>query len=55
MDTAPIILLYRQAMEVQLRELVGEGCSLLQNPVDRLTLYKATFPAVACLDRVPDH
>lgn len=39
-DAAPIILLYRQAMELQLKELVGEGSSLLQNPVDPLTLYK---------------
>ena len=39
-DAAPIILLYRQALELQLKELVGEGSSLLQNPVDPLTLYK---------------
>jgi hypothetical protein len=39
-DTAPIILLYRQAMELQLKELVGEGSTLVQNPVDPLTLYK---------------
>jgi hypothetical protein len=39
-DAAPIILLYRQATELQLKELVGEGSSLLQNPTDPLTLYK---------------
>jgi hypothetical protein len=39
-DAAPIILLYRHAMELHLKELVGEGSGLLQNPVDPLTLYK---------------
>jgi hypothetical protein len=38
-DSAPVILLYRQAMELHLKELVGEGSSLLRNPTDPLTLY----------------
>jgi hypothetical protein len=39
-DAAPVILLYRQNMELHLKELVGEGSSLLPNPIDPLTLYK---------------
>jgi hypothetical protein len=39
-DAAPIVLVYRQVTELQVKELVGEGSSLLQNPVDPLTLYK---------------
>jgi hypothetical protein len=39
-DAAPVILLYRHAIELHMKELVGEGGGLLQNPVDPLTLYK---------------
>jgi hypothetical protein len=39
-DAAPVILLYRHAIELHLKELAGEGGGLLQNPVDPLTLYK---------------
>jgi len=39
-DAAPIVLLYRHAPELHLKELVGEGCSLLPTPTDPLTLYK---------------
>jgi len=39
-DAAPVILLYRNALELQLKELVAAGSNLLQNPVDPLTLYK---------------
>jgi hypothetical protein len=39
-DASPAILLYRHAVELYLKELVGEGCRLLPTPTDRLTLYK---------------
>lgn len=39
-DTAPIILLYRQAVELGLKALVGEGAVFLKTPTDHITLYK---------------
>jgi hypothetical protein len=39
-DAAPVVLLYRQAMELHLKELVVEGGGLLLSPVDPMTLYK---------------
>lgn len=39
-DASPVVLLYRNAMELYLKELVGEGCGLLPTPTDPLTLYK---------------
>ncbi len=39
-DVGPIILLYRQAIELQLKFLVGEGSRFLQSPTDHLTLAK---------------
>ena len=39
-DACPIILLYRQAIELHLKALVGEGCNFLPSPTDPLTLYK---------------
>jgi hypothetical protein len=38
-DAAPVILLYRQAVELQLKSLVGEG-SFLKSPTDHITLAK---------------
>lgn len=39
-DVGPIILLYRQAVELQLKFLVGEGGRFLESPTDHLTLAK---------------
>lgn len=39
-DAAPIILLYRQALELALKALVGEGAIFLKTPTDHITLYK---------------
>jgi len=39
-DTAPNILLYRQAVELGLKALVGEGAAFLKTPTDHLTVYK---------------
>ena len=40
-DACPVILLYRQAVELQLKSLVGEGSNFLQSPTDPLSLAKA--------------
>jgi hypothetical protein len=39
-DVGPIILLYRQAIELHLKALVGEGGNFLASPTDHITLYK---------------
>jgi hypothetical protein len=39
-DATPIILLYRQALELHLKSLVGEGGNFLKSPTDSITLYK---------------
>jgi len=39
-DACPVILLYRQAVELHLKALVGEGCNFLPSPTDSITLYK---------------
>jgi hypothetical protein len=39
-DAAPIVLLYRQAVELGLKALVGEGAVFLRTPTDHITLYK---------------
>jgi hypothetical protein len=39
-DACPVILLYRQALELQLKALVGEGGNFLPSPTDSITLYK---------------
>lgn len=39
-DVGPIILLYRQAIELHLKALVGEGCKFLPSPTDHITLFK---------------
>ena len=39
-DACPVIHLYRQAVELQLKMLVGEGSDFLKSPVDHITLSK---------------
>lgn len=39
-DACPVILLYRQALELHLKSLVGEGGNFLPSPTDPLTLAK---------------
>jgi hypothetical protein len=39
-DASPVILLYRQAVELQLKSLVGEGSNFLPSPTDPLSLAK---------------
>jgi hypothetical protein len=39
-DACPVILLYRQAVELQLKSLIGEGGNFLKERTDPLTLYK---------------
>jgi hypothetical protein len=39
-DACPIILLSRQAVELQLKAVVGEGSHFLKTETDHLTLYK---------------
>jgi hypothetical protein len=39
-DACPVILLYRQALELHLKALVGEGGNFLPSPTDSITLYK---------------
>ena len=36
-DACPVIHLYRQAVELQLKMLVGEGNNVLKSPVDHIT------------------
>lgn len=39
-DACPVILLYRQAVELQLKSLVGYGGTFLKSPTDHITLAK---------------
>src|ERR1035441_7172993 len=39
-NACPVILLYRQAVELGLKTLVGEGSNFLPSPTDPITLYK---------------
>lgn len=39
-DACPVILLYRQSVELHLKALVGEGSNFLPSPTDPITLYK---------------
>lgn len=39
-DVCPILLLYRQAVELRLKALVGEGSNFLPTPTDHITLFK---------------
>ena len=39
-DACPVVLLYREATELYLKALVGEGSSFLKSPTDSITLYK---------------
>jgi hypothetical protein len=39
-DACPVKLLYRQAVELYLKSLVGEGSNFLPSPTDHITLYK---------------
>jgi hypothetical protein len=39
-DACPVVLLYRQAVELQLKSLVGEGSNFLPSPTDPLSLAK---------------
>ena len=38
-DATPIILLYRHAVELHLKSLVGEGSNFLKSPTDPISLY----------------
>ena len=38
-DACPVVLLYRQALELHLKALVGEGCNFLPLPTDPITLF----------------
>jgi hypothetical protein len=37
-DVGPIVILYKQAVELHLKNLVGEGCYFLKSPTDSITL-----------------
>jgi hypothetical protein len=39
-DSCPVVLLYRQAVELQLKSLVGEGSNFLKSSTDPLSLAK---------------
>jgi hypothetical protein len=39
-DACPVILLYRQALELHLKALVGEGSNFLPSPTDPISLFK---------------
>jgi hypothetical protein len=39
-DACPVVLLYREAIELHLKALVDEGCNFLPSPTDPLTLAK---------------
>ncbi len=38
-DACPVVLLYREATELYLKALVGEGSSFLKSPTDPISLY----------------
>src|SRR5579872_5189929 len=39
-DACPVVLIYRQCVELRLKVLVGEGSDFLPSPTDPITLYK---------------
>jgi hypothetical protein len=39
-DACPVVLLYREAIELHLKALVGEGSNFLPSPTDSISLYK---------------
>jgi hypothetical protein len=39
-DACPVLLLYRQSIELHLKSLVSEGSNLLPSPTDPISLYK---------------
>ena len=39
-DACPVVLLYREAIELHLKALIGEGGNFLPSPTDHITLYK---------------
>jgi hypothetical protein len=39
-DVGPIVLLYRQALELRLKAVVGEGSNFLKSPTDPISLYQ---------------
>ena len=39
-DACPIVLLYREAIELHMKLLVGEGSNFLPSPTDPITLYQ---------------
>ena len=39
-DACPVVLLYRQSVELHLKALVDEGCNFLPSPTDPISLYK---------------
>lgn len=39
-DACPVILLYREALELHLKAFVGEGSTFLKSKTDSITLYK---------------
>src|ERR1035441_7648782 len=39
-DACPVMLIYRQAVELHLKALVGEGSNFLPSPTDPITLHK---------------
>jgi hypothetical protein len=38
-DAGPVVVLYRQAVELRLKDLVGDGGKFLPSPTDPITLY----------------
>ena len=53
-DACPVVLLYREATELHLKALVGEGGSFLKCGPIRFRLQNAFF-TLAGADRLPDH
>ena len=41
-DACPIVLLYRQSLELNLKMLVGEGSNFLPSPTDPISVFKTT-------------
>src|ERR1017187_3155070 len=39
-DACPVVLMYRQSVELHLKALVGEGSNFLPSPTDSISLYK---------------
>ena len=54
-DACPVILLYRQSVELHLKALVDEGGNFLQSPTDPLSLDKTHSLRWLAQIVVPDH